>query len=175
VQYLPNFWKEKDMIFYIVGLLLLVFIVSFGTSKLIMSYQVAQETEQQITVMQNFLKEWTEKTTLLNNAEYRPVKAAQVDNVQTNLLLALQANQLDLIEFKAVTSSKKEENSRSFEIEFAGPYENTIHFLENFHAKDALLSIHNLKLEPNKGKIKTTMQYKIYIDSRHSSGENREI
>ncbi|MBP2629489.1 MAG: hypothetical protein H6Q70_117 [Firmicutes bacterium] len=162
VTYFPNFLKEKDMIFYAIILLTLLLTVSFGTSKLAISYQEAQETELQIATMQNFLNEWTEKTKIVNQATYRPVKAIQIDDVQTSILLALQANQLDVISFKAVTSSKKEENSHMFEIEFAGSFESTIHLLNNFHAKDALLSIHNLKMEPNKGKIKTTMQYKIY-------------
>lgn len=163
VQYLPSFWKEKDIIVYIVLVCVLFFSSFFASSKLVLAYQGAVEIGEQIASMQNFLKEWTEKTTILNRAEYRPVQAIQVDSVQTNLLLALQANQLELVGFKAMPSTKKEESFRTFEMEFTGPYEVTIHFLENFHAKDALISIQNLKMEPSKGKIKTTIQYKVYI------------
>lgn len=151
------------MVLYAVLLLALVFSVSFGTSKLVLSYQTAQDTKQQIASMNNFLEEWTKKTALLNHAAYRPVKAEQVDNVQTNLLMALQVNQLDLTGFKSVPATGKNEDCRTFEMEFAGAYESTIHFLEDFHAKDALISIHSLKMESNKGKIKTSIQYKIYI------------
>ena len=162
-QYLPKIWKEKDMIIYISLVCILLFSVFFTSSKLILSYQDAMEIQQQIASMQNFLKEWTDKTNILNNAEYRPVQAIQVDSVQTNLLLGLQANKLELIGFKTIPSSKKDEMFRSFELEFTGPYDVSVHFLENFHAKDALISVQNLKMEPNKGKIKSTIQYKIYI------------
>jgi len=151
------------MFMYIVVLVILFILTFFGGSKLILSYNEAMETQQEIESMQNFLKEWTEKTSVLNNAEYRPVKASQVDSVQTNLLFALQANQLELVGFRAMPSTKKEESSRSFELDFTGSYEITMHFLENFHAKDALISIQGLKMEQSKGKIKTSMQYKVYI------------
>lgn len=163
MQHFPGFWREKDMLLYIVGSVVGLVLVFFVSSNLLLSYQTAMETEEQIASMHSFLKEWTEKTTVLNNAEYRPVQVMQVDSVQTNLLLALQANQLELVGFKAVPSPKKDDNYHAFEMEFTGPYEVTVHFLENFHAKDALISIHYLKMEPNKGKIKTTIQYRVYI------------
>lgn len=163
IQNLPTFWNEKDMIIYVVALASLVFLSFLGGSKLVLSYQNAQETQQQIASMNNFLAEWTEKTNILNHAEYRPVHVDQVDSVQTNLLLGLQANQLELVGFKAISSSKKDQSSRPFELEFTGSYEITMHFLESFHAKDALISIQNIKMEPSKGKIKTIMQYKIYV------------
>jgi hypothetical protein len=162
-QSLSGFLKEKDLWLHGILLLFLVFSTSLGTSRLILSYQHAQEVQQQIMDMQNFLTEWTKKTTLLNQAPYRPVKIEQMDSVQADLLLSLQANQLDLVGFRAIAGTKKDTNSKAFEMTFVGSYESTMQFLQNFHAKDALLSIYNLKMNMEKGKIKTVLQYKIYI------------
>jgi len=161
-KYLPLLLHSKDAIGYIIISVILILGIILTTSSLLLSYQTASSTEAQVMSMESYLKDWTEKTAVLNQSQMRPVKETQVDDVQTNILINLQVYRLNLTKFNTLANNKNEKN-RSFELEFEGSYEATIQFLQNFHAKDALLSITNLTMEPVKQNIKTTMQYKVYV------------
>ena len=163
MHYLPFLLKGKDMIVYAGVSILLVIGTFMATGSVIESYQSAQDIQQQVVQMQTFLTEWSNKTNFLNNESYRPVMEDQVDSVQSNLLLNLQANSLELTGFKSVKPTEAENKDKNFEMVFKGSYENTMKYLNAFHAKDALISIRNLKMQPEKGAIVTTIQYKIYV------------
>jgi len=161
LHYLPDFWKGKDMILSILLLIFLSVVVLAGGGKFTLAYQTATEIRQQIIDMNTFLDEYNQKVIQVNQAVYRPVKAEQVDNVQSNILLALQQYKLDLIGFKNV-QTEKTEVGKVYELTFQGSWESTVHFIENFHVRDALISIKDMKMSEEKGIVKTVLQYKIY-------------
>ncbi|WP_196606573.1 hypothetical protein [Pectinatus frisingensis] len=162
-RYIPFFTKSKDMLIYGIVSVLLLVITAMITGKLIASYQTAVDTKQQISVMNTFLTEWSNKTNFLNNELYRPIKSNFADNVQSVLLSNLKNNNLELAGFKSMPQNDKKSKNRSYELTFEGAYTDTLNYLNDFHAKDALINIQSLKMQQTKGKIVTTIQYRVYI------------
>lgn len=162
-RYIPLIKKEKSLLISVLSVIFLLLIVIATSTKLVSSYQTAQQVKQQVNTMNTFLDEWKHKTDFLNKENYRPVKENQVDFVQSDLLANLKANTLELKGFKAIATNEKGSKDRNFEMTFSGSYESTIAYLNNFHTKDALVNIYNLKMQSENGKIKTVIQYKIYV------------
>lgn len=162
-RYLPFFTKSKDMLIYGIVSVLLLVITTMVTGKLIASYQTATDTKQQIGVMHTFLQEWSNKTNFLNNEAYRPIKIDFADNAQAVLLSNLKNNNLELAGFKSIPQNDKKSKNKNYELTFEGDYTDTINYLNDFHAKDALINIQSLKMQQTKGKIVTTIQYRVYI------------
>lgn len=160
---LADLLKGKDMFVYAFLVLVLTGVSFFGLGKVLMAYDRANEIHQQITTMQLYVDDYNKKAVQLNAAPYRPVSTEQIDNVQSNILFSLQANQLELLGFKNIRATEKNANGQIFEIEFLGTWPSTVHVIRNFHVRDALISIKDIKLVPEKGgKVKTSIQYKIY-------------
>lgn len=160
---LEDLLKGQDMLVYAVLVLILIGISFFCLGKVLMAYDHANEIHKQITAMKLHVDEYNKKAMELNAAPYRPVSTEQIDNVQSNILLSLQANQLELVGFKNIKSTEKNITGQVFELEFLGLWPSTVHVIQNFHVRDALISIKNIKFVPEKGgKVKTSIQYKIY-------------
>lgn len=155
------------MLIYGILLILLSSGVFIASGKLWVSWQTAMETRQQIDMMQQYIADWAEKAQRINQEPYRAIKAEQIDSVQSNLILTLQAHNLEMDSFKNMISTNekaaKSANGKNFEMSFRGSWGDTVRFLERFHVNDALLSICNLTIQPDKdGSAKTSLQYKIY-------------
>jgi hypothetical protein len=160
---LGDLLKGQDMLVYAFLVIVLTGVAFFGLGKVLMAYDQANEIHKQITTMKLYVDEYNKKAMELNAAPYRPVSTEQVDNVQSNILLSLQANQLELMGFKNIKSSEKNPTGQTFELEFLGLWPSTVHVIQNFHVRDALISIKDIKFVPEKGgKVKTSIQYKIY-------------
>lgn len=151
------------MMLYLIVVILLLVVAIFAFGKCVLAAQTVSDTKKEIGIMQNFVTEYGAKAVQLNKAEYRPVLSEQVDSVQSNILLLLQANQVNLLSFKNIKDSNKNPNGQIFEMDYEGSWSAIVQVIQGFHAKDALLSILNVKFVPEKdGKVKVTMQYKIY-------------
>lgn len=155
------------MLVYAITLIIIGFCVFFSTGKLIMAWQSAIETKSQIEMMNKYITDYNEKTKKINSEPYRAIKIELIDDVQTNLIFSIKAHQLNLISFKNMTpqneKAEKVSNGKEFEINFEGSWVDTVKFLSNFHIKDTLIAILNLRMEPNKdGSVKTSLHYKIY-------------
>lgn len=162
-KFLPKLMQSKDLLAYAVVAGLLILTVFFGLGKLVLAYQYSTDTKAQIESMESYLGDWKAKTDQLNHAQMRPVQANQVDNVQTDLMMHLQVYSLNLTKFAALNKDNKKEKDKTFEMDFEGPYPAVMSFLENFHSKDALISIRSLEMEPSKDIIKASISYKVYV------------
>ena len=149
----------------------LTILLGFGTvtlaGKLVTDYQSAQKIKAQMADMRSELKDWETKSSFLNDQQFRPVPADKVDSVQADIMLALQGSQLKLTEYKAIASANSGKNKegepfKAFNMSFTGTYENTITFLENFHARDALIQLIQVEMAPKSGAITTKIAYRIY-------------
>lgn len=146
--------------------ILLGFGVISMAGKVITDYRHAQSIQAQMTDMRNELKDWEMKSGFINQQQYRPVPADKVDAVQSDLMLAMQSFHLNLTDYKIVVDGSKDKKAptfKAFEVGFAGSYADTVNFLMNFHARDALLSIMQLDMSTQKGLINTKLVYRIYI------------
>ncbi len=160
---LGDLLKGQDMLVYAFLCFVLTGVASFGFGKLLMAYDHADEIHKQIITMNLYVDEYNKKAVELNNAPYRPVSPEQIDNVQSNILLTLQSNQLELLGFKNIKSTEKNPTGQVFEIDFIGAWPSVVHVIQNFHVRDALISVKDIKFVSEKGgKVKTSIQYKIY-------------
>lgn len=162
IHHFPILWQSKDTILYVSVFTLLLLFNVFSLGKLSVAYQEANKTQQKVTSMTQYVEHWNEKISIIDSSPYRPVTAAQADNVQSNLLLDLQANNLRLVSFKNSTSSQKE-NSKKYQLDFIGTWPATIHFIQNFHVRDALISITQVNMKAEKDQIKTSVEYKVWV------------
>jgi len=143
-----------------------IFGVVSMTSQVYLAYDHQQEIDAKTAEMQQTIKDLSTMADEINKSEYRPVKASQVPGIQSDLLLSMQGRQLQLVSLRAVdNSSNAKSKHKTFELQFSGPYEQSIGFLQNFHSKDALLNVLKLNMAPEggKGTIKSTVLYRIYV------------
>lgn len=133
-------------------------------SKAILSYNEAQDVKAQTAEMHDTIDKWKQQTALIENEPYRPVAKKQVDTVNSDMLFKMQANHLAMSDYKAVNITDKDaQNKRTFSLSFKGQYADTIHFLSDFHSRDALINMLSLKLSPKDGLIDGRIVYRIYV------------
>lgn len=135
------------------------------SSQVYLAYDHQNQIEQQSQEMRSTIKKLTEEAEAINKQEYRPVEEKQVPNVQSDLMLALQSHQLKLDDLHAINVGGKNVKHKTFEMRFTGSYEQTMGFLQNFHARDSLISIFKLSMKPDEGKgtISTDLVYRVYV------------
>lgn len=158
--------SNRSMMGYVAVTGVLVLATLFGTSKAVLSYQQAQNVKQQTVEMQKTISDWKEKVNFLEDQTYRPVNPDQVESVTSDILYAVQGHNLKLDDYKVIarTQSKdKKATYRDFTMSISGTYQDTVSFLQMFRARNALVHIISLKLAPQNGAIKTTMQYRVYV------------
>lgn len=158
--------SNRSMMGYVAVTGILVLVTLFGTSKAVLSYQQAQNVKQQTVEMQKTISDWKEKVNYLEDQTYRPVKPDEVESVTSDILYAVQGHNLKLDDYKimARTQSKdKKATYQDFTMSISGTYQDTVSFLQMFRARNALVQIISLKLAPQNGAIKTTMQYRVYV------------
>lgn len=161
LEHLPNLTEHKGLLARLLALVLLVFAVSYATSHLFLAYSERQEKLDQIAMMKDYLGKWKEKRASADDALLRPVAQDRVDTVQTGIIFHVQSLKLSMEGLKEV-AGKKETNGKSYELEFSGPYPETVQCLEGFRSKDALIGIQGVSMSMREGKIHTRMTYKIY-------------
>lgn len=160
---LENLIQGKDMLVCTLLFALSLCAFFFSMGKVFLAYDQATEVKTKTETMKSYVEEYSVKAEQLNHEAYRPVKNEQVENVQSNILLLLQVNQMNLLGFKNIKSTEKTQTGQIYEIDFIGSWPATVQVLRNFHVRDALISTKNTKFTPDKGgAVKTTMQYKIY-------------
>jgi hypothetical protein len=161
--------KKLGLYFLFSGIM--IFMAIYLSGKLIATYNNAMLIENHVQEMNNYLADWKNKTSYLNSEKYRPIEPKQVDNVQSDLLLSLRINNLELKNLRviALTQPSQDEakkpvinDGKAFEINFSGNYKESMNFLENVHSKDALVSILFVRMEAEHDKVNTNMIYKVY-------------
>lgn len=159
--------KNRDIaVIAVLTILLGIAAVSLA-GKCVADYRAADKVKLQMSDMKSALKDWETKSTFLNQQQFRPVPADKVDSVQSDIMLAMQNYQLKLNDYKVIAAQAKSKDKegdtfKAFEIGFAGSYENTVNFIENFRARDALIRIVELEMSPQSGMITTKLVYRVY-------------
>ncbi len=124
------------------------------------AFAESMDVWKQENVLIQDIEAFNQKASEVNTAYFRPVKKEQIESVQQDLRDQAAAYRLKVEkEFKVYTS----ETGEVYEMSIIGTWEDTAHYLERMKAKDALLGIMMVSMEPENGKIRTSLQYKIYV------------
>lgn len=142
------------------GLLLICFI---ALGKVGLAYNEANETMAKVEEMTAFVGEWNKQRQTVEKAKARPVPPAAVDQMQSDILLNLAANELQLTSFKTIQTDVKKANGLTYEMTCRGSWENTARMLEAFASGKALIGIERLKLAPSGELVEAKIMYKIYV------------
>lgn len=145
---------------YIALMIICIFTTSMLTTSLVSSYSAKRETEKRISEMENFLNDWQQKNTQLNQSTMRPVEDIMVDRVQTDIIFRLQSFSVNLSSVKEL--KQQEKNGRVYSMEFSGSYENVMKFIHSIQDTDALIGIKHIVLSAKDGGIQAKLTYKIY-------------
>ncbi len=157
---------NRGMMGYLVVTGVLAIATLFGTSKAVLSYQQAQNVQKQTVEMKKTISEWKEKVNFLEDQKFRPVKPDQVDSVTSDILYAVQGHNLKLEDYKILARTQAKDKKPTYQgytMSLSGTYNDTVSFLQMFRARNALVHIVSLKMAPQNGAIKTTIQYRVYL------------
>ena len=187
VKNLPILLKDRGLL--IVAVVCVVFGVglTFATGKLFVDYSAAQEIQKQILTMEEYLQKFEEKQNRVEREKFRPIESKELENVQAEILLAVQGNNLKMEGLRSIKDDDKIESSepksdaeevvnnaekkrrknislnKAYELTISGSYDDTMKFLYNFHAGKALIKMRALNIMPENEGYKTKMNYKIYV------------
>lgn len=161
-QFFKNLFHYKSLIVSLCILLMFVVCVAFESSLLVVAYSEKQQAEQEIQQMQSWLSTYREKSEKVRKSPFRAVPANKLDATQSEILFHLQSYRLNLISLRD-QQNKNEQHGHVYEIEFDGPYQDTMQFLSNFRIKNTMIGFEYLKIDQNHGVIHTKLRYKIYV------------
>lgn len=155
--------KQKSRIYS--GLFLLLIISGFCvTAALFLSLGKLSTLHRQSDEIRATMSEWQEKAEFINGQRYRPVLAAQIESVSSDLFVAAETHHMELVSYQAMQRGSHDDMAfQTFALSVKGSYTDNIAFLENFHAKDALITIMSMKMYPVEGNIQTDLRYRVYI------------
>ena len=147
-----------------VGLFLLLLIGGLCmTAVLFLSLGKLATLQQQAAEIRAAMTAWQEQAAFINKHIDRPVLPEQIEAVSSDILSAVQAHQLELISYQSLHRSDEEEASfQTSTLSVRGSYANSITFLEDFRAKDALVSIMSIRMYLVDGYVQTDLRYRIY-------------
>ncbi len=158
--------KNKSLLMLAVIVIILGFLSVSLAGKTAYNYHESLKVKEQIAQMKKEISDFQEKNSMITAQPYRPVSRDKVDYIQADVLLAIQGNNLKMLDYKAESSGEDKKGqaaSKSFNVSFEGSYENTMRFLKNFGDKDALINLMEVSMTPKKGIITTSINYRIYI------------
>ena len=160
--------KNRSLLMLTIIVALLGFASVSMAGRAVYSYHESLQIKAQIEQMRKEITDFQKKNAQLNSQPYKPVSQDKVDHIQAEILLAIQACNLKMQDYKAESFNQVKNNKQggafqSFNVSFEGSYENTLRFLQNFGDKDALMNLMEVDMSPEKGQIKTNINYRIYI------------
>ena len=162
-EYFSRVVKSKQFLIYGAIAIVLVIACAGFFGNLVLVYNQAEENRAKISTMESFLAKFSEQKKFLESIDERPVKLDELDDVQTELFKQIKMHKLNLVRFNAKDASKKANNTREFQMAVSGDYTNVMEFLDNFHAKNALMSIKYLSLNQSQGKFNAELVYTVYV------------
>lgn len=178
---LPLFINRKLTIYIVLTAIMCGLAVGVWI-KVGMTYKQSRDIKLQRENMIATVDKYNVLAAKINKEAYRPVEKTQINNVESNIMMMLQMNNLNLENFKPSLqqmNSKKEKNDGElYDLTFIGTWSNTVAALTNWHSKDALIGIKYLDIQPVDNidipqAVKTTIQYKIYTkDSSKKEDKN---
>ncbi len=164
-EYFPRLIKSKAFLIQTVLLAVLIVLLFTFSGSLFMSYQQAEANQQQINTIETFLAQFAEQKKFLESISERPVKLDELDSIQTEIFKQIKKYHLNLVRFNAkdAKSGKDTKNTKDFEMTISGDYANVMEFLNDFHAKNALMHIRYLNLRQQQGKFFADVVYTVYV------------
>ena len=154
--------KKKENIRSALFLLLLISGLCV-TAALFLSLGKLSALHRQADEIRETMTEWQEKAKFINGKAYRPVLAEQIDAGSSDIFHAVEAHNLELIAYQSLHHSQEETEFQTFSLSVKGSYANSIAFLEDFRAKDALITIMSTTMYPLEENIQTDLRYRVYI------------
>ena len=159
--------KNRSLLMLTIIVVLLGFASVSMAGRAIYNYHESLQIKDQIKQMKKEIADYQKKNEQLNSQPYRPVTMDKVDHIQADVLLAIQACNLKMQDYKAENFNQGRNNNQgvsyqSFNVSFIGSYDNTMRFLQNFGDKDVLMNLMEVDMSPDKGQIKTSINYRIY-------------
>ena len=158
--------QSNKTVLVIAATFLLFISMIFFFSRAVIAYNNAQSVLSQNRQMKDTINKWKEQVNFIKQQDYRPVKADQINNVTSDILVLVQVHNLNLADFKAsaITGSKdKKDPFQTFNMKVSGKYEDVVKFLMNFKAKDALVSLMSVDMTSSKDIVTASLSYRIYI------------
>lgn len=158
--------KNKSLLILAAAVVVLGFMSVSLAGKAAYNYHESLKVKEQIAQMEKQIADFKEKNNMIVSQPYRPVSADKVDYIQADVLLAIQGNNLKMLDYKAESTGegkKDQPASKSFNVSFEGNYADTMKFLQNFGDRDALMNLMEVSMTSKKGIISTHINYRIYL------------
>ena len=159
----------------------------FASGKVLIDYTAAEEIQAKIETMEEYLQKFQAKKKKLDSEEKRPIDTKELENVQAEILSAVQNNNLQMeglrsisADDKAVSTEPKSDaeevvdgekkksrrsvsKNKAYELTVTGSYEDVMQFLTNFQRQRALITMRALTIAPQNDNYKIKLNYKIYV------------
>lgn len=158
---------SSKIVVFIAGTIIM-FILTIGLfSRAVIAYNDMQTVKTENANMKTTISKWKNAVSYIEKQEYRPISQDQLNNVNSDILVAIQVHNLTLADFKASpigSSGDKKDPFQVFTMKLTGQYGDLVKFLTTFHAKDALVSLMTLELNTSdKQLVSATISYRVYI------------
>lgn len=153
--------ERKRMFFSVVAVGVLSVVLFFFGTRLTLAYSERQKEEKRIQEMERFVREYQGLQEKLNSSELRPVAEAEVDRIQTAILLHFKKYALNLESLKEV-QNKSNRHGHVYQVAISGSYESTVDCLRTFFVRSALIGFREMSMQMRNGSLHTTLTYKIY-------------
>lgn len=114
--------------------------------------------------MNDALNRWASNAAYINGQRYRPVLPEQVDAVSADIFNAVLEHRLGLVSFNTLPRRDISDSYITYVLSLRGAYADTLSFLEEFHSKDALITIMELHMKPDGDQILTELSYRVYVN-----------
>ena len=109
------------------------------------------------------MQKWEEQADYINSQYHRPVREQQLDAVAAELIGTIPAQNMELISYHVLNRQSGKREYQSYVLSVRGSYSDTLSFLENFRASDALLTIASVKMYPVNDRIEADVCYRVYL------------
>jgi|GEM_PF-1458648 len=187
VQNFKTLLKDRGLLIIFVICAVLGVLITAASGKVLMDYTTAQETESKIGTMEEYLEKFQSKKKQLEGEAKRPIDTKELENVQAEILSAVQNNNLkmeglrsikdddkkvstepkndaeEVVDGKKENRRKNVSKNKAYELTISGSYEDTMNFLSNFQKQRALVTMRALTITPENENYKVRLNYKIYV------------
>ena len=180
--------KDKGLLMIFVVCVTLGILITLASGKALMDYTATEEIKTKITAMEEYLEKFQAKNKQLESAEKRPIDIKDLENVQAEILSAVQNFNLQMEGLRSIKDDDKIANTepksdaeevvnggenkkkrksvsknKAYELTISGSYEDIMNFLSNFQKQRALITMRALTISPENENYKVKLNYKIYV------------
>ena len=179
--------KDRGLLIIFVICVVLGVLITAASGTALIKYTEAEEIQAKIGTMEEYLQKFQKKKSELDSAKYRPIDTKELENVQAEILSAVQNNNLQMeglrsisADDKAVSTEPKSDaeevvdgekkksrrsvsKNKAYELTVTGSYEDVMQFLTNFQRQRALITMRALTIAPQNDNYKIKLNYKIYV------------